>query len=139
MFTPSRDEVRRFFCNAWQKHAARLPLAGAEIAAADIAARHPEYHDLLADPEALQREWTPEAGAMNPFLHLSLHLAIAEQLAIDQPPGIRAAFSRLTRRMDAHAAEHILLECLGEALWEAQQRGGMPDNDHYLEKIRNRS
>ena len=64
MFTPSRDEVRRFFCNAWQKHAARLPLAGAEIAAADIAARHPEYHDLLADPEALQREWTPEAGAM---------------------------------------------------------------------------
>ena len=140
MFTPSRDEVRRFFCSAWKKHQERLPLAGAEIAAADVAARHPEYHALLTQPEtALQREWTPEEGAMNPFLHLSLHLAIAEQLSIDQPPGIRAAYTRLMQRMDAHAAEHVILECLGEALWEAQQRGGMPDSDSYLDKILRRS
>lgn len=140
MFTPSRDEVRRFFCTAWQKHRARLPLAGAEVTAADIAARHPEYHALLADPEtAIHGEWTPEGGAMNPFLHLALHLAIAEQLAIDQPPGIRQAFSRLIQRMEAHAAEHVLLECLGEVLWAAQQRGTMPDSDSYLEKIRQRS
>jgi len=136
MFTPSRDEVRRFFCSAWKKHQERLPLAGAEVTAADVAARHPEYHLLLSRPEAaLQGEWTPEGGAMNPFLHLSMHLAIAEQLSIDQPPGIRAAFSRLVQRMDAHAAEHVLLECLGEVLWSAQQRGGMPDSDRYLEKV----
>lgn len=136
MFTPSRDEVRRFFCSAWKKHQERLPLAGAEVAAADVAARHPEYHALLADPEgALQGEWTPEGGAMNPFLHLSLHLAIAEQLSIDQPPGIRAAFARLTQRLEPHAAEHVLLECLGEVLWEAQQRSGMPDSEGYLDKI----
>ncbi|MDR1888764.1 MAG: DUF1841 family protein [Zoogloeaceae bacterium] len=136
MFAPSRDEVRRFFCDAHKKQQERLPLSGAELPAADVIARHPEYHALLADPEAAQQEWTPERGTMNPFLHLSLHLAIAEQLSIDQPPGIRAAFTRLTGRMDAHAAEHVLLEALGEIVWAAQQRGVAPDNESYLEKIR---
>lgn len=135
MFAPSRDEVRQFFCGAHEKQQARLPLGGAELPAADIIARHPEYHALLADSEAAQQEWTPEQGTMNPFLHLSLHLAIAEQLAIDQPPGIRAAFTLLAARMDAHAAEHVLLECLGEVIWAAQQRGTAPDNARYLEKI----
>jgi hypothetical protein len=137
MFAPSRDEVRRFFCLTWEKHQKRQPLSGAECPAAEIIARHPEYHALLTHPErALEQEWGPEGGVMNPFLHLSLHLAIAEQLAIDQPPGIRAAFMRLNRGMDAHAAEHILLECLGEVLWAAQREGRTPDNEAYLEKIR---
>lgn len=135
MFTPSRDQVRQFFCDTHKKQQARLPLSGAELPAADIIARHPEYHALLADAAAAEREWTPEEGTMNPFLHLSLHLAIAEQLAIDQPPGIRAAFTRLTARMDAHAAQHVLLEALGEVVWAAQQQGVMPDHESYLEKI----
>ena len=81
MFSPSRDQVRQFFCAAWKKHQERLPLVGAEVTAADIAARHPEYHALLADSAgALEKEWTPEGGQMNPFLHLSLHLAIHEQV-----------------------------------------------------------
>ncbi|MDR2165738.1 MAG: DUF1841 family protein [Zoogloeaceae bacterium] len=137
MFAPSRDAVRRFFCEVWRKRAGGLPLAGAELAAADIVLRHPEHHALLADPEtSLGRDWTPEEGVMNPFLHLSLHLAIAEQLAIDHPPGIRAVFTRLLRRMDAHAAEHRLLETLAETLWTAQRQGQMPDTGEYLENIR---
>ncbi|MDR3324177.1 MAG: DUF1841 family protein [Zoogloeaceae bacterium] len=137
MFTPSRDEVRQFFCSVWQKRQARLPLSGAELPAADILACHPEYHALLDNPaQALDREWTPEDGETNPFLHLSLHLAIAEQLAIDQPPGIRAAFSRLAQTRDAHAAGHVLLECLGEVLWAAQKEGKMPNSTVYLDKVR---
>ena len=80
MFNPSREQVRLFFCDAWKKHVDRLPLVGAEVTAADIAARHPEYHPLLNDPKAaVDKEWTPEGGAMNPFLHLSLHLAIHDR------------------------------------------------------------
>jgi hypothetical protein len=139
MFNPSRDQVRQFFCAAWKKHLERLPLVGAEVAAADIAARHPEYHFLLADSAgALEKEWTPEGGQMNPFLHLSLHLAIHEQVSIDQPPGIRAAFNRLRARMETHAAEHVLLECLGETIWRAQRSGGPMDAADYLDRI-NRS
>lgn len=137
MFNPSREQVRRFFCDAWRKHQERLPLVGAEVAAADLAARHPEYHALLGDADgALDKEWTPEGGEMNPFLHLSLHLAIHEQLSIDQPPGIRAAFERLVGRMDRHDAEHVLLEKLAETVWQAQRSGGQLDAEAYVEAVR---
>jgi len=137
MFNPSREQVRRFFCDAWKKHQERLPLVGAEVAAADIAARHPEYHALLADSAgALDQEWMPEGGQTNPFLHLSLHLAIHEQVSIDQPPGIRAAYEALRARRGPHDAEHVILECLGETIWRAQRQGGAMDADAYLDAVR---
>jgi hypothetical protein len=140
MFNPSREQVRRFFCDAWKKHLERLPLVGAEVTAADIAARHPEYHALLTDSEgALEKEWTPEGGQTNPFLHLSLHLAIHEQVTIDQPPGIRAAFDLLRRKMDPHDAEHVLLECLGETIWRAQREGGQMDALAYVDAVRRKA
>ena len=140
MFNPSREQVRQFFCAAWKKHQERLPLVGAEVTAADIAARHPEYHALLADSAgALDKEWTPEGGQTNPFLHLSLHLAIHEQVSIDQPPGIRAAWESLRARMDPHAAEHVLLECLGETIWRAQRQGGPMDALAYVNAVRRKA
>lgn len=140
MFNPSRDQVRDFFCSAWKKHLDRMPLVGAEVTAADIATRHPEYHALLSNPEmARNQEWTPDSGQMNPFLHLSLHLAIHEQLSIDQPPGIRAAFERLRTRMDTHDAEHVLLECLGETIWRAQREGSQMDALAYVDAIQRKA
>ncbi|MBU1236255.1 MAG: DUF1841 family protein [Gammaproteobacteria bacterium] len=138
MFTPSRDEVRRFLADAWRKRREGLPAEPLEILAADIAAAHPEYHDLLAaGDESLAREWTPEQGETNPFMHLSLHLAIEEQLSIDQPPGIRAIFERLlTRHGDRHAALHDILECLGETIWRANQDKAPPDGNAYLDCLK---
>ena len=137
MFNPSREQVRRFFCEAWRKQRERLPLDGAEVTAADLIAQHPEYHALLENPEAaIEQEFTPEGGQMNPFLHLSLHLAIADQVSIDQPPGIRAAYHALRQRLDVHAAEHAILECLGETLWRAQSSGQPLDAAQYLECVR---
>ena len=135
LFNPTRDQVRQFFCAAWQKHRERSILEGAEVTAVDLILRHPEYHALLEDPEVLGKEYTPEGGEMNPFLHLSLHLAIMEQVSIDQPPGIRAAFSTLRARHDEHEAEHAILECLGETIWRAQRAGGTMDAQHYLECV----
>lgn len=140
MFNPSRDQARQFLIDAWAKRVDSLPATPLETLAADIVALHPEYHALLADPAALERDWTPEDGATNPFLHLSLHLAIEEQLSIDQPPGIRAAFeSRCSRDGDRHTALHTLLECLGETIWQAQRDRRPPDGAAYLDCIRRRS
>jgi hypothetical protein len=140
MFNPTREQVRRFFCDAWKKHIERMPLVGAEVTAADLAVRHPEYHALLGDAEgALDKEWTPEGGEMNPFLHLSLHLAIHEQVSINQPPGIRAAFESLLSRMDPHAAEHVLLECLGETIWRGQREGREMDALAYVDAVRRKA
>jgi hypothetical protein len=137
MFNPSREQVRRFFCEAWRKHKDRQILAGAEATAADLIAQHPEYHAVLENPEAaLAQEFTPENGQMNPFLHLSLHLAIADQISVDRPQGIRAAYHGLRQRLDLHEAEHVILECLAETLWRAQREGAEMDAERYLECLR---
>ena len=119
-----------------------LPLARAgetlsalETIALQVILLHPEYHALFDDPERnLDRDYAPEHGVLNPFLHLSLHLAIEEQLSIDQPPGIRAAFERFRAKSgDEHAAKHALLECLAETIWQAQRANAAPDQALYLE------
>ena len=140
MFTPSRDEARRFLVDAWAKYRAQQPLSPLERTAVELVALHPEYHAMLEAPEPhLARDYGPEGGEVNPFLHLSLHLAVAEQLAIDQPPGLRAEFERLRRtRGDEHAALHDVLECLGETLWQAQRLGTSPDAEVYLGCLRRR-
>jgi hypothetical protein len=140
MFNPSRDQARRFFFDAWGKYRSGAALAPLQQVAVDLIARHPEYQALLDHPERnLGRDWGPESGAMNPFLHLSLHLAVHEQLSIDQPRGLRAEYERLRIKLGAeHAAEHAVLECLGETLWQAQRLGTAPDENVYLECLRKR-
>lgn len=125
MFNPSKDDVRRFFCDAWTKHRQGGVLTPLEAIAVDWVQRHPEYQDELADAEAaVARDYGIDEGRTNPFLHLSMHLAIAEQLSVDQPPGIRAAYRKLVERCgDEHEAAHAVMDCLGEAVWAAQRAG----------------
>jgi len=141
MFAPSRDEARRFIVDAWRKSRAGEPLSDMERTVASLVGMHPEYHALVDGGERhLERDYTPDGGAVNPFLHLSLHLAVAEQLSIDQPPGIRAEFERLKRaRGDEHDALHAVLECLGETMWQAQRLGTGPDAQVYLDCLRRQS
>ena len=135
MFTPSRDEARAFLVEAWSKHRTQQPLSALERIAAGLIVTHPEYHATFENPDRYaERDYAPETGDVNPFLHLSLHLAVAEQLAIDQPPGICAQFERLrTARGDEHAALHVVLECLGEVVWSAQRHRTPPDAALYLD------
>ncbi|GHU10979.1 hypothetical protein AGMMS50225_15530 [Betaproteobacteria bacterium] len=140
MFSPTRDQVRSFFIDTWRKHQQHERLTPLETIAAGIVIEHPEYHALLDSPTARSREFRPEDGKINPFLHLSLHLAIEEQISIDQPPGIRAAFDALCqRRGERHGAMHDTLECLGETLYEAQRDQASPDGQAYLIRIQQRA
>ena len=137
MFTPSREEVRQFFFDAWAKYRSGRPLVGLETVALDVILAHPEYRQALEDPGQIQHDYSVEAGAPNPFLHMSLHLAIEEQLSIDQPPGLRAEFERIAaKRGDRHAALHAVLECLGETVWRSQREGAAPDAAAYLECVK---
>jgi hypothetical protein len=141
MFNPTRDQARDFFFEVWSKSMSRSPLTPLESIAAAILADHPEYHAVLADPERNRdREWRPEGGESNPFLHLSMHLAIEEQLSIDQPPGIREAVNTLARRRDSeHEARHDVMECLAEVVWQAQRNSRPFDNTAYLDCLRARA
>jgi hypothetical protein len=138
MFNPSQQDVRRFFCETYRKQRANLILTPLEAIAADWIAQHPEYADTLADVDAaLAAEYTVESGNSNPFLHLSMHLSIAEQISVDQPPGIRAAFQALRQRLNSeHEAYHQIMECLGEMIWTAQRNKLPPDGAAYVECVR---
>jgi hypothetical protein len=132
MFNPSREEVRETFFAAWRKYRAGQPLVGIEALAVDVILLHPEYHDVLSHPARYRdRDYVDES---NPFLHMSLHVALEEQLSIDQPPGIRAAWDLLLERWgDRHDALHQALECLAETVWRAQRSQAAPDAAAYLE------
>lgn len=134
MFNPSRDQVRQFFFGVWQKYQNSLPLEGAETLALPILLQHPEYHAMLDQPERyLDRDYPPEFGETNPFLHLAMHLSLAEQASIDQPPGIRERLDRLTSSLgERMQAEHAAMDCLAEMIWQAQRHGGTYDAAGYL-------
>ena len=138
MFNPSRDEVREFFFGVWRKHESRELMTPLEAQALDWVLEHHQYHALLAAPDKVKgRDYPPEFGEVNPFLHLSLHLSISEQVSIDQPAGIREEYERLAKKRGSiHAAAHDVLDCLGEMLWKAQREQLPPDGAAYLECIK---
>jgi hypothetical protein len=138
VFNPTREQVRDTFFEAWRKYRRGEPLVGIEALAADIALSHPEYHGLLDEPGRYRdKDYTDEA---NPFLHMSLHIALEEQLSIDQPAGIAARFAQLvSRHGDRHEALHEALECLAETMWRAQRDSAPPDGAAYLDCLARRA
>jgi hypothetical protein len=134
MFNPTRDQARNFLFDTWRKRRAGELLTPLEDLTAQLIEKHPEFHDLLAAPERYQdKDYAPEHGATNPFLHLMMHLTIEEQISINQPHGIRAHFERLSaHHQSEHDAQHRMMECLGEMIWQAQRSGAAPDAAVYL-------
>ena len=124
------------YASAWRKHLRQEPLTALEDQIVALVALHPEYHAQLTGDDALERDYTPAQGETNPFLHMSLHLAVRDQVATDRPAGVRALFDTLCRATgDAHAAEHVMLERLAEALWSAQRSGTAPDEQAYFRAL----
>ena len=134
LFSQDRNQLRQVYCDVWRKHRAAEVLEPLEAQIRDVILLHPEYHALLEDVDrALGRDYLPESGETNPFLHMALHLAIYEQLATDRPAGVRALVLQARGRWpDMHALEHRMLECLAEALWLSQRDGTPPDEATYL-------
>ncbi len=135
MFGNDRNSLRQMFFSVWHKHQQQLPLEPMEAMIADIITLHPEYHAMLGDEvRFLDRDYSPEQGESNPFLHMAMHISIREQLQTDRPAGIRTRYQQLLLNLaDPHEVEHQFMECLGQMLWEAQRQNRMPDEQAYLE------
>jgi len=134
LFNPSRDEVRDFFFESWRKFNAQLPLTDLEKITVSVIHMHPEYHAILNAPEQFKHQaYFPEMGETNPFLHMSLHLSVLEQIGINQPIGIADIYTKLKlKHQEEHLAQHDLLDCLAETIWLAQRNQTSLDADHYL-------
>ena len=136
IFGQDRHELRKMYADAWQKHVDGQPMSPLESLIAGVVAQHPEYQAVLTGGD-LDKDYTPEGGQTNPFLHMGLHLGIREQVATDRPPGIARIYETLAARHgDSHAAEHLMIECLAETLWESQSTNRAPDETLYLERLR---
>ncbi|MEN8711197.1 MAG: DUF1841 family protein [Arenicellales bacterium] len=133
LYGNDRGSLRQVFFTTWDKYKQSQPLQGIEPLLIDIILLHPEYHPILDDVDAhLDRDYPPEHGTENPFLHLSLHMTIEEQLSMDNPTGIVQHFNTLQQSHDRHDALHILLECLAEAVWKAQRHETADLEKEYL-------
>ena len=136
IFGQDRDELRKMYTTAWKKRCDDLPMSPLETQIADVIAMHPEYQDEIGRGE-VDGDYTPEGGRANPFLHMGLHLGIREQVSTNRPAGIAAVYNTVAARAgDVHAAEHQMIECLAETLWEAQSANRPPDEQKYLERLR---
>ena len=135
IFGQDRNELRKMYADAWRKHLERLPMSPLEGQIVAVVEWHPEYHDDVTSAD-LNRDFTPDGGRTNPFLHMGLHLGIREQVSTNRPAGIARIHEMLTVKIgDAHEAEHHMIECLAETLWDAQNQNGSPDEQKYLERL----
>ncbi len=138
MFNPSVSDVRNFFFDTFNKGMAQIQLTDLEKIAFSVIIEHPEYHQVLRDKEKyLTYNWLPDAGETNPFLHMSMHMSIWEQLSIDQPQGIKDLYSELCNQLvNEHEAQHQVLDCLAEMVWQAQYNNMQPNPEVYLSCLR---
>ncbi len=137
LYGTRRETYRQIFLDCWRRYREGLLLEGLEERIVSVILEHPEYQALLEnDEKALTVEFFPQAGETNPFAHMSLHVALLELLASGDPPGILQEYRKLQARLDAHAADHVFLECLGEMLWQAQREGRAPHIQELLPCVR---
>ena len=133
MFGQDRTELREMFFTSWKKHQDKQIMEPLEAVVAKIIELHPEYHNLFADQDTIDKDYTPEMGETNPFLHMAMHISIQEQLSTKRPSGIEQIHqSMLNKIKDPHETEHVMMECLGKMLWEAQSQNRAPDENDYL-------
>lgn len=133
MFGQDRTELRQMFFTAWEKHKNKQLMEPLEAVVAKIIELHPEYHKLLENKDVIDKDYTPEMGETNPFLHMAMHISIQEQLSTKRPTGIEQLHQSMLQKIkDPHETEHLMMECLGKMLWEAQSQNKMPDEADYL-------
>ncbi len=140
LYNPSRDQARQFLFDAWAKFKQQAQLSDLEKIAVEVMQMHPEYHAILDAPERyMQQQYFPEMGETNPFLHLSLHLSVIEQISINQPIGILDIYEQLKQKhQDQHLAQHDILDCLAETIWQSQRNNTPLDSAHYLSLLQQR-
>jgi len=134
MYSQDQKQLRMQYFRVWEKHRSGQVLEPLESLLADIILMHPEYHQTI---EALGQEEDGSASATdqhNPFLHMGLHIALLEQVQTNRPDGIASVYNNLlSKHQDEHLVQHLMIDCLAEALWQGQHSHGGPDENQYIE------
>ena len=137
LYGSKRETYRQVFLDSWRAYQEGRPLEGVQTRIVAVILRHPEYHGLLADAQrGLGQDFPPEQGRSNPYIHMSLHVALEEILALGEPAGIVDLFDSARRKLSENGAEHLFVDCLGEMMWQAQRAGRAPEPTALLSCVR---
>lgn len=136
IFSNDRVELRSLMINSWQKFQAKQSVTAIEEQIARIIELHPEYHNLIT-MQNIDTDYSPEMGQINPFLHISLHLAIIEQVQTNRPAGINQIYKYLLVKynQDEHKVHHTMIDYLAEEMWLSQKYNTSPDELKYLTNL----
>jgi len=137
-FSQDRNEIRNFFRDSWKKLVNKQPIEPLEILVGEVVAMHPEYHAMLeAEHADLDKDYLAEDGQTNPFLHMGMHITLREQCGSNRPDGITEVYKKILINVgEQHEAEHIMMDCLAETLWQAQKTGNLPDDLAYIDCLK---
>lgn len=138
LYGDKREDYRKRFFDAWRKHKNNELLEPMEKRILQIILQHKEYINIFDDPEKnMDKDFFSELGETNPFFHMSLHLTILDQLAINQPKEIRNLYKQCIERFgDTHEAEHCLMHSLAIALHDLHYNTTPFDEKKYLNRIK---
>ena len=119
-----------------KKKQAGVNLTALEQQIVTVILLHPEYHELMDNPATgLDENYRSDN---NPFLHLSLHISLNEQLQTNRPEGIKGLYQQLMiKTPDQHHTQHLIMDIMAELIWSAQQNSQLGNDREYLERIRN--
>lgn len=134
----NRDDLRQVFFDTFDKWQHKKSMTPMESILVDIFEKHPEYHFIFKDPEKYKaQQFFPELGDSNPYMHMSLHMALLEQLATNRPAGIREIYQKLYEKYlgDEHHVQHLMMEQIASQLYSAQQAQALPSEQAYLEAL----
>jgi hypothetical protein len=133
VFFQDRKKQREFLANSWQKYTSNKPLDLLEQQLVSVIKIHPEYHNLIGN---IDSEYLPEQGGVNPFLHINLHLALRDQLSINQPKDVKEVHQKLIDQYkDPHIVEHLMMECIAEMIYISQKNNTTMDQESFLNCI----
>ncbi|ASG68174.1 hypothetical protein fh0823_10940 [Francisella halioticida] len=136
IFSQDRLQLRKLFIDSWGKFQSKQPLTAIEEQIARIIELHPEYHKEIS-LNNIDKDYSPEIGQINPFLHISLHLAIIEQIQTNCPSGINETYQKLINKYNnnEHKVHHLMIDYLAEEMWKSQKYNTIPNESEYLIKL----
>ncbi|WP_192484633.1 MULTISPECIES: DUF1841 family protein [Cysteiniphilum] len=136
IFSSDRLELRKLYFDSWHKYLTKQPLTDLETQITRIIEHHPEYHHYLSNLDNLDKDFPPEIGETNPFLHMGLHMGLIEQVVTNRPYGIHQIYQQLCQQQhDEHKVQHMMMDHLAESIWSAQKHHVPPDESNYLAQL----
>jgi hypothetical protein len=124
---------RRKIQEVWQKAKEEEELSREEDRLAKILLEHREYQEIW---EKIPLNPERETGGVNPYLHVSLHLAIENQIVEENPRQVNRYLSKkLAQGIDRHKIIHEIAAIFCESLFDTLKYQKPFDRIRYIQRL----